>query len=428
MSIQFRSRISAQYSPVTITGNDTTGWCCGSSQITTRAECSDSYFAAGFKDNSACPTFSTCAKAHKISSGACCYWSKSSGIYSQKCEQTDTQYECYSKSEGNEEGLDYQYYPGSACQSDGGDILCNGVVIDGDYETQNNCNSNSASRCYSWEYMLGNCCTQTDTGKIECEIKSKMDCSGFWQKPKEGIYSCVDSTPCSGVYFSGLSGGETPASASLTTLNASTNSIEKIPNIGEYYQGGIYLGIFTPGTPVNSVGSVVYGNQITGLASNYKARETGLGTKEKSWMLIADTVDFEDYAYTASSQLPKDLNNSVYDGLYNTYSEEYTVLFDAIKLYRGNGFRDWYLPSQDELAFYFKNIQYSSAVDPVFNKLQDNYYLTSTPFTLNGQQNFNENWFVVAQLATETDYGRTIAVPQTTVSKIRLFRRIYLKT
>jgi len=429
MSIQFRSRISGQFNPPTIIDKNTIGWCCGVGS-STRSQCDavSGYFIPTATNSNDCPVAGPCLVGLVGSmAGSCCHWIEDNGIYFQKCADTSSKLECINLHEGSDEGLGYSFYPGSSCITEGGNIVCNSVTIK-TQDLTSGCNPDDSTGCFSSLRSIGNCCTQTRNG-IDCAITDKENCYGFWSPPVNGVQSCVNKSPCSGVYFSGLSGGVDPARASLTTISSSTNPIETLPSIGELYQGGLYVGIFSPGTPVNTIGSTVYGNQLTGAPSNYRARGTGPGTKEKSWILIACPSDFTSLSYNTEVETTKEISSSFYDGLYNTYdstiSENNNLLY-RIKNATLNGFKDWYLPSQDELAFYFKNIAYGYSISG-FEGLDKEQYLTSTAFTANGLQTFDGIRFMVSQMADSAqNYGKTNAIYRKKSSGIRLFRRIYL--
>jgi hypothetical protein len=431
MSIQFRSRISAQYNPPVISNSATSGWCCDSSAQTTKAQCEsiNGYFIPNGIDSSECPTKANCSVGlQAISNGACCYWSKTDGQYIQYCGDVESQLECINLNEGSSEGLRYAFYPGRTCIASGGDIVCNSVDVKTEDVTPL-CEPNDSSNCFNQDRLIGNCCTQNSNGDADCSLVAKSDCYGFWSGPVQGIRSCVDASPCSGVYFSGISGAtlET-ARASLSQITTSTNLIEKIPSVGAFYQGGLFVGIFNPGSPVNPAGSLVYGNQNTGTALNYNARGTGIGTKEKSWVLIASVADFGEYGYNSEGEPLKQINTSYYDGLYNTYDVDIAnnnTLLNQIKNYKINGFNDWYLPSQDELALFFKNIS-SDFTATGWYPLTKEQYMSSSAFYVNGNQQFNDRMFMVSQMADSTNYGKTNATYRYNLLGVRLFRRIYL--
>lgn len=432
MSIHFRSRISGQRNLPTVVGDSNSGWCCGGGKdsTTTRVVCENAggYFLSGAFNGNDCPGHIGCSSGLAApNSGACCRWSKENGTYNQICSQTETQLECINENEGGEEGLGYSFYSGLKCGNIGGTIMCNGVDIT--KETKNNpCNPNDEMGCYNPNDILGTCCSRNADASVSCSITAKRNCFGYWSQPVDGIWSCVDLSPCSGVHYAGLSAGETPARANLSVLTNSTNPIETLPTIGSLYQGGLYVGTFVPGAPINELGSLVYGNRITGKASDYRVSGIGLGTKEKSWILISSVADFGNYAYNILNEETKIITTSNYDGLFNTYNptiSEDNTLISLIKKYKINGFDDWYLPSQDELAFYFKNIPFDFNLYG-FSPPKNNQYMSSTVYSLNGKQEFSDKSFVIAQMADEVNYGRTNIVYRKTSMAIRLFRRIYL--
>jgi hypothetical protein len=208
----------------------------------------------------------------------------------------------------------------------------------------------------------------------------------------------------------------TPPSATTSSVSQSTYSFKRIPAIGEYYQGGIYVGTFTENT------SEVLGNFVTGTAVTYTARGT---QSNRSWILIADLQDLPISSFNTETENYTDLAANEYDGWSNT--ENYnSLLYTTIKNHTANSFTDWYLPSLDELALYFKNIKLNTVVYDNVN-LINGKYLTSTPFSINGKQSFNNNkQYMFIQSANSSDYANVSLLEKNKATKIRLFRRIYL--
>jgi len=440
MSIQFRTRTIGQELPTTIADSSGSGWCCGFGGGYTKAKCISlgGFFLPNESNDVNCKTISPC-KINKLNDslgGACCYWDKSGDFFIKKCKTVDSKIECDNLHKGLDEGLKYNFYPGSSCVVDGGDIVCNGVKPTRE-DLDNNCNPDSIDNCFDSKNILGTCCTDTteEQKSIGCKISTKTECdTGFWSPPYFGkIMSCGGNTyPCYGAMFSGKFLPDDAANANFTTVTTTDNYIQKLPTIGDYYQGGVYVGIFKPGSPLNSTGSVVYGNPIGGpISDNYVARGTGEGLQQgNSWILIADTDDFDLRPYELTTKFIKDdsKNSSTYDGLYNTYKtlSHNSELFNSIKNYKKNGFIDWYIPSQDELAFYFKNIPYNYN-SKYYNNLLYEQYMSSTVFFDYFIPNLNEvDLLIYSQLNTKDNYGKVVVSSQYTTMGIRLFRRIYL--
>ena len=436
MAIHFRSQIVNQEIKGTVSDASELGWCCDGVSTTqkTRANCQGYPFILNATDANQCAASGTCPSNFAgIIPGACCYWKIVNGNYVQECASADSYEACSSLHQGFDEGLQYSFYPGQYCQNNGGSVVCNGVKRV--YGDDTNCNPDDSTDCFDPNNVLGNCCYNQLEGRI-CSITTKPECgNGVWSPPKNGVVmSCVNGAPCDGVYFSGPL--NYPTTTTIEQVTNSTSEIEKLPQIGDYYQGGIFVGIFNPGTPINSSGgSLVYGNTSTGNASDYRAR-AGVGYGRTGWILIADLEDhvadsdytginlFDNIPFMSSNIIPDSFVSSTYDGLYNTI-ENTSELYSKILSYSSNGFTDWYLPSQDELALYFKNIKPDTQL---FNgySIPQGSYLSSTLFSLGAQRKFNDAYFNYTQQATTDSYGKVNLLPVTEKAKIKLFRRIYL--
>jgi len=407
MSIQFRARTitpTIQAYPPSISGDSSVGWCCGSlDRISSKVECdvARGYFLPGHTARTACPSCPAAFTSNTGSLGACHYYNKQNGFYNIMCSDVYTNFECNDLHQGAEEGLQYTFNPNTTCEYSN--------------HTENTNN------------ILGNCCTQGLTGIISCSIASQTQCSGFWSYPTNGIISCNDSVPCSGVYFTGVD--EISPRASLNTLQTSTNYIETLPTNPQIYQGGLYVGIFKPGSPINTKGVTLYGSPFTGNANQYISRGNGAGTSEKSWILIAATDDFFRIPMNSDILPASNMTTSIYDGLYNKQNNEANKasVYSFIDNYTLNGFNDWYIPSQEELAFYFQNIEYGFKLNDQYVKLSESSYMSSTIYD-NGIQNFNNKYFLYSQNASRFNYGNVNISPRNISLNIRLFRRIYLNS
>jgi hypothetical protein len=398
---------------------------CGSAYI-------PGYYKHTFIDNEdvakgvTCATIKTVDKAAPTT-GACCYWKLVDDKYINLCETVDDIDVCDSLHEGGTAGLKYTFYLAKNCIKDGGEIVCNSGLkrTQAQIEAEPQCVPDTDKDCYREQNMLGNCCTLLEDGLRGCSVTTKENCSGFWSY-LGGVVDCNGSTLCSGVYFpQKIENVYTPTTASLNTLKNSANELEKLPTTNTLYQGGLYVGIFEPGSNINIVGSEVFGNLNTGAPITYKARGTGSGTRNKKWILIAAPSDI---SLSSSNIFKPDSKTSVYDGFYST-NQETTTFFKTIKNVNINGFSDWYIPSQDELAFYFKNISSTFATNGYTN-LKPQYYLTSTHYSVDSigsLQTLGNKYFAYVQSANPLEYGKVILMPQDSlVCNVRLFRRIYL--
>ena len=479
---QFKSRIPGSYPFTTERGADQ-GYCCsntgdGSYTTSTRHQCfmKNGFFVAGSSELDAknlCPkvetgvccvynaltralettqngvTFCYCSQSNypgklvsyeksgticpsiKVSfapeSGACCYWKSSGDSYINTCETVANYETCKLLHEGASEGLKFSFYLGDSCIYDGGNIVCNAGKGLTETEKANNpdCKTDTVDDCLAQQNILGNCCTLLDNGTRQCSITTEGLCSGFWSY-LGSVKGCSGSTLCSGVYFPEKSGTEYyPTTASISTITNSGNPIEKIPTEPKLYQGGLYVGIFEPGSTINVSGSMVYGNTTTGDPKQYKARGTGPGTRNKRWILIAAPYDTN---ISTSSILDPEKDTSFYDGFYTTNTKN-TNYYSDIRNVDINGFSDWYIPSQDELAFFFNTIASSFSISG-YTPLKENYYLTSTNYgvgSTNKLTKIADKYFVYTQSAISSQYGKVILMPHDNLNcKVRLFRRIYL--
>jgi len=416
MSIHFRSRITnQQLKPTVITTGS--GWCCSTSRVVAnRTLCQGGFFILGGTNNAFCPQTATCRSTFIGTNGACCYWEKSNDIYSQVCENVDSAIDCAEKNQGLTDGLYPTFTLGGSCIEQGGSVSCGGVEnLNPDQVFLDNRDANITQ-----DVLVGYCCG--DVG--DCSKTLERKCSGTWAPPHNTqLYSC-ESDICSGILRSMTDNPRIPPVITTYELENTTNELQKVPQIGQYYQGGIYIGTFSV---IKNSESTVFGNTNTGDGNPYKARSSNSFNTIGKWILIADDEDLEfEMSFNESDEAPANINVSYSDGLYNTQNNTETQLFKIIKNYKKNGFQDWYLPSQDELAFYFNNIKLDTETYKQAN-IKEGLYLSSTGFKLGNTQQIQSNYYNYAQTALETDtYGKVSLLNRKASAKIRLFRRIYV--
>lgn len=419
MSIHFRSRISnQQVKPTVNTGGS--GWCCSTNSVVlNRSQCQGGFFILGGTNSTFCPQTNACISNLIGTQGACCYWKNVNGVYTQTCESVESAIECANKNQGLLDGLYPSFTLNGTCIADGGNVSCNGVKNDNSLVPEPEMLDSTNSKI-TQKNILGHCC---DIANAECKKTIESECGAFWAPPDiTGLYSC-NTNICDGVISSTSSNIRTPPSIYRSQVDASTNYIKKIPEIGQYYQGGVYIGTFSVATNKESL---LYGNRNTGSPSVYSARYGNGGINSLTWILVADDQDLDqELPYNLENETGNSINISYSDGLYNTDTNVETNLIKYIKNYKKQGFQDWYLPSQDELAFYFNNIKLDTNVYKDAN-LKDGLYLSSTGFELKTKQKISTRYYNYAQDANSSSYGDVSLISRNAPVKIRLFRRIYL--
>ena len=197
------------------------------------------------------------------------------------------------------------------------------------------------------------CCVANYEGdKFTCSYMTRKDCemqNGFFNIPDEDGPITCSKTICPALPTRSKSGFVTPPSIKASDL----------PEPGKLFAGGVYIGTFKPGI------SQVLTSVETGSTGRLKTCSADGPGDKRSWAIILAPTDLGAefgldsmmYRYiTASEKIPQ-TQTSLFDGLYNTYGNDKSVrqaktsLMKQIKNYNLYGFKDWYLPSVEELGF-----------------------------------------------------------------------------
>lgn len=189
-----------------------------------------------------------------------------------------------------------------------------------------------------------------------------------------------------------------------------------VPRTLTFYRGGLNVGLFRPGPPSYSSGSEVFGNELGGNPYNYRTQNDGLGEKNFGWVLIVSGTDSEFLARGKPETKQGSFSN--YDGNYNK-NQLKTIGRSIISSYKKGGYRDWYVPSMDELAFICKNIPIDFSLDFRFKPMRKQYI--SSSYVKNPSEKTN---YLRTQSFIPTTYGRTLIVEDTISMAVRYVRRV----
>lgn len=214
-----------------------------------------------------------------------------------------------------------------------------------------------------------------------------------------------------------------------------------LPSTLKIFEGGLYLGNFFPGSPVNTQGSELLGNNKTGSAEIYRSETVGLGEKENMWAIIVALRDYyptlnSRYAFRTQAEQRINWQTSNYDGLYN---KSISCNFNKSLATDGNygGYTDWYVPSLNELGFIAKNLPTGYYVPNRFDAMRKTVYRSSSisklpqinEITLSSTSTANlgkYNYSFFGQSFDKSKYGSVYHVDEFSSTPIRLIRRINL--
>ncbi len=191
-----------------------------------------------------------------------------------------------------------------------------------------------------------------------------------------------------------------------------------VPPLLTFYRGGLNVGVFRPGPPVYPQGSEIFGNEFQGSPSVYRTQSIDPGEKSYGWVIIVAGKN-SDAVIRATNQERDTKSFSSYDGLFNR-NQLTTVGKTIISSYRKGNYKDWYIPSKDELAFICKNLPENFSVESRFDAMEHKRYLTSTYV----KNQAGKESFLHTQSFSPTTYGVTSFVQDTRLMPVRYIRRV----
>lgn len=284
---------------------------------------------------------------------------------------------------------------------------------------------------YANDDVYGSCyeITTKNLNSIEydCTVKIKTNCDGYWVEKTESY--CNDKyTPSDPVKVNNLYDVQKMTSSEFENLNLT---------IGDEYQGGIYIGVYEPGPPINATGSVLFGNLNFDSPGKFIPTDLGVGGPHKKWAIIVNPKTYT-LSFLNDSENDVYYKTSLWDGYYNIYGDMktfngiQTIVTNSIRYKNRGGFIDYYIPSIYELYFYWNYLSIYS-IKP-YSGPESGYYLTSSLFNTNSinkntnKTQINNKGMVYCGLSLPpTHMYKTILLDKKTKTNMNLFRKIVIE-
>lgn len=267
-----------------------------------------------------------------------------------------------------------------------------------------------------------------DEFNYNCSLTFKPNCTGYWipsdYKNNKNLLCDSLYTPTAPTIIEGRKLEPQFMSESQFNLLGLTT--------GDEYHGGIYIGKFIP----NSATSKVYGSLNFSAATEKHYNETSPKGEYSKWALIVHKTNY--FVPFHKKEEAQYINRtSLSDGFYNCYGNKLdfygykSSLLNSIVGQIRSGFADYYIPSIIELYYLANKLRTNSSL---YTTLGINSKLFSSSFFFEDittsktlQSNFNGTSFIYGQeLANNSSFGKTILVPTTSTSHLRLFRKVIL--
>ena len=302
---------------------------------------------------------------------------------------------------------------------------------------------------YSCDYVIPHAITQRSTSTAiqfgtcwelgagttyACDIKDESSCrrsNGYWVSldTSEGMMCNSDYMPQEiQLSTTRLVEPETMAESDFETLGL---------EFGDFYKGGYYIGVYSPGRKAIDDASLLFGSLSFTMPNIFKSSDHGKGEgTNKKWVLLAEPNTYTtSFLNNIEEEIVLPYNKlSKYDGFYNCYGNGSSFagvrssLTNAVIGRNTRGFVDYYLPSIYELMFLahqiydFTTDNYVKYISIFKNDLgiEAPTYLSSTGLT---------DRLLYSQYLQPDDvhsFGRVFASKLKSVNSIKFFRRIVL--
>jgi len=282
------------------------------------------------------------------------------------------------------------------------------------------------------EDPLGPCYVlDEETLEYSCSVQPEYRCSGYWVNPStidEDVAYCDHAyTPKSFTKNNSYLNPITYSEAEFNSLGLS---------VGDEFQGGIYIGKFSPKKPNATTLSTVYGALNFSTPSPTYVDVSGESEYSK-WAIVVNK-NFLTAPLVYSSDPINNFTNSYYDGYMNCYGDRYQnnrIESSTINTIRGklrNGFVDYYVPSIVEMMFLAQQYRTNTALqtelqlDKTFcsSTFVTDKYLKAFPTGANMFGNMNLLYGQI--LGSDESFGKNITFVINRTVNFFLFRRIVL--
>ena len=276
-------------------------------------------------------------------------------------------------------------------------------------------------------FEIGSCYTLEEVnGELQynCSLSPESLCAGYWveEQDENNPYCTSSYQPSNPVKLNGVYDVQR-----MTTSDFNSIGLE----IGDKFQGGIYIGIFEP-SPLNGRSSEVYSNITFGNPDLKRFVADSVGGTDKKWAIIVNETRYS-VPFLLTTEQERYYSTSLWDGYYNTYGNNstftgiQTALTTELRYKDRGGFIDYYLPSIYELGFYAAYLK-NKSISQRGNLISSSFFNTKYLNSGTNKSTIGNNTFIYGQsILTEnsTNY-KNILIAKKNIETALFFRRIVL--